>query len=721
MKFQCRLTGSDWTFLIDKSQYGYLIAQNLVYGYNSRSEGQKKQTSRLKILWNAFQAGGSTRQTDSIGNGYFATTFNVDILRDICKMDKASGWYDLVMGRLADHANLKGHIRLMYLNPDGNRLFVVSRMYEGNPTVKECQSVLCDALGWECVKKTCNINREYPFPSRESLLFEDRRIWTELDDENGVYLKSDSQAVETDGDVEFIGDRTNWVSFGCVTEQLDNASSPLTARRAKSGADGDSPQDPADGMTDEEIDAYISSMKRRDWLLSDESVPEVWPYPLNVVKDIVPYNFVRPMLVFAAGEVTTMLNGFRGVKNLKFRRDVGEKSVKKTVRRMVGNGLFMVVEGGSSRGKSNFSLLHDMLWSEHQREDKEAYEIENAYNDKASRRSQNKMLEERPQMRVNCLSPKISFAELIERIAQNGGRMMVCHSPEIHDLFTSLANEGSSKEVGAKFSSFLRMIYDQNEFSVDYKTYNSKRGFHKGCINYFICGTPGARSETFRDPEDGLVSRIWFVSLNAEKDGDEPVWDDMDEEEKKRFLEFQHWTMQERDRYEATGKYEEVAGSEFVYDILNKWEKDVESESVDSASDTEASFVRRSRDNVNAVGCILYLLFKHYHKDMSEEAVVDAVSKIVLWLAEQRLLESCMRYEVNSSNQLLPVRPKVKIFQLLPDEFYLSELSAMLTKYKRKTDPTQIASSWVSRGKLRMISTEDEIRNGIRRYAKIKN
>jgi len=296
---------------------------------------------------------------------------------------------------------------------------------------------------------------------------------------------------------------------------------------------------------------------------------------------------------------------------------------------------------------------------------------------------------------------------------------MVCHSPEIHDLFSSLANDGNAKEVGSKFSSFLRMIYDQDEFSVDYKTYNSVRGFHKGCINYMVCGTPGARKDTFKNPEDGLVSRLWFVSLNKDKGNDEPVWDVMTEEEEERFREFQKWTIQSRNEMEAKGEFYKIEGSEFVYDCLKKWEDEVTEKATELLDESQQAFVRRARDNVNAVGCILYLLFKRYHTNMSEKKIRAAVKKIILWLAEQRLMESCFRYEVENNAQMLESRPKVNIYSELPDEFYLSELAAKMSVSKMRKDPTATVRNWIYRNKVKLISTAEEKAKGIKKYKKI--
>lgn len=710
MKLQCKTASTESYFLVNRDQYLYLQEQDLFFTQTDRKSKQKTQQTRIRVFWNALQSNGSKLQKDSIASGYFATSFDINV--NVNVNVNGGDYYSEVVERLKEHSALKERIRVIYLNPDKNRLIIVSKFYDGYKNIKACQETLCKALGWTCTKGCCNLNRDYPFPLRDLTLYEDMSLWTETEDYKGIEFDDDTA-------MDYIGTKDRWVSFQLVTEMLDNRAD----KRLMDVNDGVKDQgsrfkdEDIQELTEEEMQVAADERMKRESMLSDDNIPKTWPFPLNLIERIAPYNFIRPVLLASCFHVVTMLSAFKGSRNVKFiRRDKKGKPIEKVVNQSVSNGMFMVLEAPPSSGKQSFTYLDELFWSEHMKEDAETYEAENEYNDKLSRKGDNKEAPKKPQFKISCLSPKTTFAQLIERVNCNDGRMMKVFTPEMHDLFSSLANGGNAKSISTLFSSFLRMIKDQDLFSVDYKIATAKKGFHVGRINYFICGTPGARYATFKDPEDGLVSRLWLVSLNRDDGSGEPVYDDLTDKDREALLEFQRWTIDSRNAMEAKGEFFRIEGSEFVYDVLKQWEAGVVDQAVQELDTTKQQFVRRAKDDVNAVGCVLYLLFKRYHKDMSERKIRTAVQKIVLWLAELRLLESCLRYEVEDDDKFIAEKPRIDVYAELPQVFLLQNLRDLMIKAKNVREPSKTISDWIQRGKIKRITDE----YGVVKYKKLK-
>lgn len=725
MKLQCKTATAETYFLINKDQFHYLQGQEMIFEQTDKKSKRKTHQTRVRIFWNSFQANGSKLQKDSIANGYFATSFEIasqqstdngQQIQTICGDEIKEGFYSTVVGKLKEnHKSLMDRIRLVYLNPDKNRLIIVSRFYDGHKNVKACQEVLNKALGWQSTKGCCNLNRDYPFPLGTLTLFEDGRLWTELDSEDGSFLNSDNYKVEFDDEsaMDYIGTKDNWVSFPLVADLLNN-------RQSKDLMNGKYNMDSSEidpKVSEEEMRQIAAVQDYRLNLLSDDHIPRIWPFPLSLVARIAPGNFIRPLLISGCFDVVTMLNAYVGLKKIPFeKKDLKTgHTVSKMVTKQVKNGLFMIVEAPPANGKSTVTELYKCLFSKHYEVDRETYEQENLYNDKINRKGQNKESPEKPEFKITVLSPKASMSQLYDRIAVNGGRMMSCHSPELQDLLSSLAN-GSGKSFSAQFSSFLRMVKDHEDFSVDFKIANCKKGFHQGKINYIICTTPGVRQDALKDTEDGLVSRIWFVSLNKENGSGDPVFDDMTEEEQEQLDEFQQWALDSTYEAEEQGRQFEIEGSEFVYDGLKPWVDQMEDEAVEMLDDTQREFVRRAKDDVNAVGCILYLLFKRYHKDMSEKRVRKAVMNIVMWLAELRLRESQFRYQVKQVKGFVDAKPKINVYKELPGEFYLRDLTALQAKAGNVRDATLTVGDWIRHNKVKVI--EDRT-SGVTKYRKL--
>lgn len=269
----------------------------------------------------------------------------------------------------------------------------------------------------------------------------------------------------------------------------------------------------------------------------------------------------------------------------------------------------------------------------------------------------------------------------------------MCYSSELDEVTSSLM-AGSTKEISKAFSAWIRQSHDKDKKGQDYKIYNSVKGFHNIALNYIICCTPGSRKSSFVNTDNGVISRIWFVSLNSDGGYGEPVWNELTDEEQLQLEDFQRWAIDTRNESEAQGKVMEIEGSEYVYDFLAKWQEDIERQAAMYGDESMKIFSRRAKDDVNAVGCILHLLYRTFHSELPLKKVKTLVLKAVGWMVDLRLEETCNRYCIEPVKQFIEKRPTRNVFELLSETFTITQLAVAMADAGLDQAPSRLIRKW---------------------------
>ena len=97
--------------------------------------------------------------------------------------------------------------------------------------------------------------------------------------------------------------------------------------------------------------------------------------------------------------------------------------------------------------------------------------------------------------------------KLLMRLNNSQGLHLICVAPEVDEVTQAIKREF------ANYSSLLRVAFDNEIYGQDYASDNSFSGLVHVYFNTLFCGTPKAMRRMYPDVENGLVSRVLFVTV----------------------------------------------------------------------------------------------------------------------------------------------------------------------------------------------------------------
>ena len=119
---------------------------------------------------------------------------------------------------------------------------------------------------------------------------------------------------------------------------------------------------------------------------------------------------------------------------------------------------------------------------------------------------------------IRYLPATISVTKLLMRMQSARGLHCFAFAEEI-DTVKKAYSRGFSN-----LSEMLRVSFDNEEYGQDYASDNSFSGNVRLYYNTLFSGTPKAMCRFYPDVEDGLVSRVLFVTLPDQFGKPMPVW-----------------------------------------------------------------------------------------------------------------------------------------------------------------------------------------------------
>ena len=181
-----------------------------------------------------------------------------------------------------------------------------------------------------------------------------------------------------------------------------------------------------------------------------------------------------------------------------------------------------VIYAPPSCGKSFARRTVDMLTNHLTERDMKVEALERAYMDriKAIKATRTKIkkedMPEEPHYPRRMMAGVTSVTKLLERQYYSQGMHQLCFDEEI-DTF----NGGRQKmELGV----IQRKNWDNAVYSQDYKSDMSFSGSVHLYINYLQLGTPRQLRRLYRDPEDGLISRVGFCRVKNQEYAPMPIF-----------------------------------------------------------------------------------------------------------------------------------------------------------------------------------------------------
>lgn len=332
-------------------------------------------------------------------------------------------------------------------------------------------------------------------------------------------------------------------------------------------------------------------------------------------------------------------------------------------------------------------------------------------NIKVNADNKDEILGQRPQSMIRYCSPKMSVTKLLMRLHDARGLHIFAVAPEI-DTVTKAFKSGFSS-----YSDLLRNAFDNDLYGQDYASENSFSGIVPVYYNTLFSGTPKAMRRFYPDVEDGLVSRVCFVTLPDQFGKPMPVWKELDPKQKSivdvNLVRLNEISIQGDEVQED---------HEMKMDWLNKeiegWIKAQQMEAVKNEDRTRDIFCRRSAVVGFRAGMLAYFLWGEKNTPTIRKNCVN----FAIWVANCMLNQHLLRFNIQGGNS--NTMPHADVYERLQDEFTRDDVEKALAAAGSDTPAKVVIYKWRLAGMVEGTQVEREPKRGKKttvKFRKIKN
>lgn len=286
-------------------------------------------------------------------------------------------------------------------------------------------------------------------------------------------------------------------------------------------------------------------------------------------------------------------------------------------------------------------IAHDQAQREKELEyDKKVREMK-LLNIKVNADNKEEILGSRPHSLIRYCSPKMSITKLLMRLNDAQGLHLFAIAPEI-DTVTKAFKSGFSN-----YSDLLRVAFDNGLFGQDYASENSFSGIVNVYYNVLFSGTPKAMRRFYPDVEDGLVSRVCFVSLPDQFGKVMPVWKEFNAEQK-AIVDVNLVRLNEVSIIGDEVQPDHVLKLNWLNDEMEKWVRAQQAEAVKSNDRTRDIFCRRSAVVGFRAGMLAFFLWGEPKR--VTPTIRRNVKAFAVWVANSMLNQHLLRFNIQSTH-----------------------------------------------------------------------
>lgn len=324
---------------------------------------------------------------------------------------------------------------------------------------------------------------------------------------------------------------------------------------------------------------------------------------------------------------------------------------------------------------------HDEMEREKEREYEKKIKEINLTKTKVTAKNKEEIIGQRPQTIIRFVPATMSITKLLMRTQSAQGLHLIAFSEEIDTVLKSFKRSFSS------LSDALRNAFDNAEYGQDYASENSFSGIVKLYYNTLYCGTPNAMRRFYPDLEDGLVSRVLFVTLADQFGKKMPVWGELDAKAR-QIVDVSLERLSEVSLCGDEVQPEYQMKMDFVNKALQDWIERQQAIAVKMNDRTRDIFCRRSA----VVGFRAAMLAWYLWNEKGTPTIRRNVSQFAVWIANCMLNQHLLRFKVNevSSNTFLAQTA----YEQLKDEFTMEELRVALGRNGVKTQEKVVVYKW---------------------------
>ncbi len=320
---------------------------------------------------------------------------------------------------------------------------------------------------------------------------------------------------------------------------------------------------------------------------------------------------------------------------------------------------------------------------------------------KALREAKNsKAQPKEPETIVRCVPASISVAKLLKRLDAANGLHLFTFCEEIDTVAKSNASG-----AWAQKSDLYRNAFDNATYGQDYMTDVSYSATLDVFYNLLFLGTPNAVGRFFKDPEDGLVSRVSFTQIPDQFGADMPVWGRLSKQESDEMVTTCRVLMEQHSKT-AEKKYYNL---DYVNDALNTWL--LEQRDLAVVSMSRARDVARRRAAV--VGFRAALLAVALNEVAQREYKKEDIICFAKYIADVHLSSMLALYGdlmervLNRTSATNNAKMGKAIFSELPETFTRNELYAAMRNGGYATLPRKAIYIWKKQGLIEKINSNE--------------
>ena len=328
-------------------------------------------------------------------------------------------------------------------------------------------------------------------------------------------------------------------------------------------------------------------------------------------------------------------------------------------------------------------IRHDEVQREKEQEyDKKVREMK-LLNIKINADNKDEILGQRPESMIRYCSPKMSVTKLLMRLHDAKGLHIFAVAPEI-DTVTKAFKSGFSS-----YSDLLRNAFDNDLYGQDYASENSFSGIVPVYYNTLFSGTPKAMRRFYPDVEDGLVSRVCFVTLPDQFGKAMPVWRPLDEKQAAD-VQMQLVRLNEVSIQGDEVQDDHVLKLDWLNETMETWLKAQQMEAIKSDDRTRDIFCRRSAVVGFRAGMLAFFLWGEPRR--VTPTIRRNVRDFAVWVANCMLNQHLLRFNIQGYGSNTMKWPEV--YEKMGDEFTRDELERELENAGVETEVKQVLYKW---------------------------
>jgi hypothetical protein len=374
------------------------------------------------------------------------------------------------------------------------------------------------------------------------------------------------------------------------------------------------------------------------------------------------------------------------------------------------------LEAPQASGKSFMVRLAEQLLQPIVERDQVERQKEQEYNErlnelkvtgvKVTAKNREEMLGQRPKGVIRYVPATISITKMLMRMENARGLHLVAVCEEI-DTVTKAFKRGFSS-----YSDALRVSFDNGPYGQDYASENSYSGILPLYYNTLFSGTPRAMRRFYPDVEDGLVSRVCFVTLPDQFGKPMPVWGELSERER-REVENQIGRLDAVSIVGDVVQPDHVMELDFLNRSLEQWLHEQQQEAVRTGDRTRDIFCRRAAVVGFRAGMLAWFLYG----EKDTRTYRNHTIAFACWVADQMLTQHLLRFQIEGTGS--NINRWEEAYRLLGDEFGREELQKALTATGSDTRLRQVIYRWQLLGCIEVIE-EGRAANGSRQSVRFR-